>query len=219
MIRVQVVTLAPLIWWISWGMISLHHAIAHCGHVGWQQSDCVATVNHSLLHQHDQGPLDVLHLSLSACLSYHCSHSCYPPLFNSEITWINCKAKTGWPILWWSSWTEKGERERAEYSGKTHCYVSELSEGFFFPVVFRHIRFIVFKVNCVPALADFCDCFTDSCFYGPAPLSDSQKMQMNFASEMVGLFVGMLIKICEELGQGDLQHEIFCYLISLLCWL
>lgn len=39
---------------------------------------------------------------------------------------------------------------------------------------------------------------------------DSQNMQMNIASKMVGLFVDMQIKICEKLGRGDVQNEIFC---------
>lgn len=130
MIRVQVVTLAPLIWWISWGMISLHHAnspLWACG-VTTIRLCCYSK---SLITSSARSRSFGRFTYLSACLSYHCSHSCYPPLFNSEITWINCKAKTGWPILWWSSWTEKGERERVKYSGKTHCYVPELSEGFF----------------------------------------------------------------------------------------
>lgn len=88
---------------------------------------------------------------LSAWLSHHCSHSCYPLPFMLEITWINCKAKAGWPILWWSSWTEKCRGEnRILWSSST---ATRLRSARVFSCCTQTRWVHCLKVNSVQALA------------------------------------------------------------------
>lgn len=69
--------------------------------------------------------------------------------FQLEITWINCEVKTGWPIWWWSCWTETcgGGAQRLR------CNTSISARGFI-PVAFT--PFTVWQIVVTAILWPFC---------------------------------------------------------------
>lgn len=101
--------------------IVIFHTLYHVNSPLWEKVivEIYCPRNHSLVYWHEMRckykmikTLWTPNIFLSARLPHRCSRSCRPHPFKLEITWINCKAKTGWPILWWSSWTE-GRKSKA----------------------------------------------------------------------------------------------------------
>lgn len=125
--------------------------LAFCGHIRLLIAEPLSLLYlHESQREHDAIKLlrpDYVFLSRFAFS--HCSHSCYPLPFNLGITWINCEAKTGWPILWWSAWAEMCTgRKAASFTAAQRRFL--------------HVALSLFclGVSCFLTPADYCDCFS-----------------------------------------------------------